>query len=290
MTARRFAAICAAMFASIWTAQGGMLFEPVVIGKDYDIECQGVKCGSMNFSQYNLSINSDVAGNITGESQTIKGLFTPVNNHLYHWVQVITRDDAPIPWRGDGVTLPAVPYVDTPPGGYIGKNNAFDKILYYYEPDDNPKFPGFFDGPTTSAKQINAAGGAASTFFETWLVCVIAPNPDPKNPANGKDINYTIAPLFGFTWGYTARIDQKDPKSGSILAQTLTTIAAPTAGWKNGLNQIYGAGKNTDRYNVTLVDCRDCVDAVPEPASQGTVALALAVVALTLVRRRFATA
>jgi len=245
----------------------------IELGKDYDVRCGEHNCGSVKFSDYSSGFDKLANGTIKDAYELIKGAFTPADSHLYHWVQALTKDTNPLAWRGDGVTKTPVPYVDTPPQGYVGAGNAFDNLLYYDQPDDDPKFPGFYDRPQYSYRTINGnVDKIASESFETWLVCVISPNPDPADPGDfhAKDIRYDIAPIFGFTWGFTATLDKTDPTNpdkGSVTRMALSTIAAPSADWKNALNQVYGAGAKTDRFNVTLSQCTNCTDAVvPEPS------------------------
>jgi len=166
--------------------------------------------------------------------------------------------------------------------------------LYYDEPGDVPPFPGYFDRPSFGAGTILSNNGgndpaSASISFETWLVCVLNPNPDPADPGagNANTIRYNISPLFGFTWGFTATLNSAT--SGVLSSQTLSTINAPSANWSAALNQTYGAGGTTDRYNVTVTNNCDLCLSGPEPGSPVTMASGLLLIAgVFLVRRRLA--
>jgi hypothetical protein len=273
-----FYAIAAALAATAATAA------PLL---DQDVFCNGVKCGNMKINEY--SPYENVVNGRQGGGVTIDGVWTPTKPRLYHYLQAIVRDDAPIPFV-DGTALPQ-PYVDTPPGGY--QNQPFDWEPYY---DEGNEFPDFFDMPRTSSRRFDNLVGPPpfnlSTFFETWVVCVIEERfgADPKK---AKDDSYKVAPLFGFTWGYTYTWvggDLNDEKSFTVTPSKLTPIKGkgdggpgPSAQWLAALGQNYGMGANADRFNVEIGSCVDCL-VIPEPGSLGTAGIVTFAV-LIFVRR-----
>ncbi|MBX7166546.1 MAG: PEP-CTERM sorting domain-containing protein [Pirellulales bacterium] len=219
------------------------------------------------------------AANATGGVQ-IDGQFAgAADGWKLHWIQAIVFDDDPLAWRGDGITIVDAPYVDTPPGGYVGPNNAFDYLVYY----DEGEFPTFFDQPSTSLFTIKD-NEIVSVEFETWLVCVCEENLG-ANDTLASDDSYVVAPLLGFTWGYTGSYLSDLPPPGDTLndfditKSTFNWLSAPTQGWIDSLDKVYGA-EDLDRYNVTLVDCELC----PEPST--FVLAALGLVSLVTFRRR----
>lgn len=259
---------------------------------DRDVFCNGVKCGNMQIDTYATFKNS-VNGR-TGGGVTINGMWTPVKPQIYHFLQVITTDQATIPFV-DGTAITA-PYVDTPPGGY--QNQTFDRLPYYDQAGDIPAFPGFFDMPRTSSRRFDNLVGpppfSLSTFFEAWVVCVISETYG-ANPNKASDDRFVVAPLFGFKWGYTYTWnggDTNDPANFTVTALPLAEILGvgqggpgPGAQWTAGLGQTYGTGAGADQFNVTIGACENCI-MTPEPASANLAGSVLLIFAVWRVLKR----
>jgi hypothetical protein len=214
----------------------------------------------------------------------IDGMFVETKDLRYHYIQSINVYDDPTPKKFiDGSDLP-VPLIDTPPGGYY--NDPFDYRVYY----DESEFPRFYDQPRTYMMDAKSEPDLKLQLsFETWLVCVISESFGPS-PFLAKDDAYQVAPLLGWTWGYS--IDYADNGNGvddlgdfTVTRETFNWIASPSSNWLAALGQSYGTEQYLDWFNVTLDSCKKCV--VPEPASViGLVALGLPILALRLRARK----
>ena len=233
------------------------------------IKCGDIVCGTMDINTYEEHKSDTLAGVL------IEGLFKPAKAREYHYLQSVLQTTQRN-WT-DGTALP-VPYVDTPPGGYQG--DPFDYLVWY----DEGEFPQFYDRP--SRLLTRADGGKVTYQWETWIACVI----DTKmgaDPKKASDDTYKVALLpKGFTWGFTL---EKTGKGNTKDDYTVTKLAftwlnAPTAAFTNSWTQVYGTKPNTDQFNITAGDCKDC-KVTPEPAPGSSVGVAFTLFAVALSRR-----
>lgn len=167
------ALVCAT--ANVWSAT-----DPL---KPKDVMCGDVKCGTLEVDKLQTS-TVNAGANFDGYlGLDITGKFVPtVANKTFHFIQGITSyNSTDRRWINDASVPINVPFLDTPPGGYLVKSpwndpgwtapQQFDTLPYYDEPADNPPFPAFYDSPGMWMQP--AKSGALSWSFETWLVCVI---------------------------------------------------------------------------------------------------------------------
>jgi hypothetical protein len=223
-----------------------------------NVFCGSNRLGRMEIGTYRAfkAANDPVLDNTGGVE--IRGQFTAEVAHRYHYLQVVTLDDQPLAWISDGLPV-SVPYIDPPPGGYVG--SPFD-FLPWYDPAGLP-FPGFFDrprNPLTDSKRINPF----DVQFETWLVCVVGRSLGPFDRLAQDDF-YRVAPLLGWEWGFSTAYRDVDPLGIDDLGDFTVTKtpfafrAAPSALWLAGLDQVYGRFPNQDFWIIQVVDCTRCV-------------------------------
>lgn len=250
----------------------------------HDVYCNGEHCGTMEidlYTEYEM-IDRVIVGGIEYElfygGVEIDGQFVESKDLCYHYIQSINVYDDPTPKKYiDGSTLP-VPLIDTPPGGY--HKDPFDYRVYY----DESEFPRFYDKPSTYMPDAQTEPDLILQLsFETWLVCVISESFGPS-PFEAKDDVYQVAPLLGWTWGYSIfYIDNgdgiEDLEDYLVTPEYFDWIYSPSTDWLAALGQHYGTEQYLDWFNVSIGSCKDCV--VPEPASViGLVALGLPVLVL----------
>lgn len=254
-------------------------WQAAVAAESKDVMCGADKCGTMAIDKYEKYVSSPADGSGVGGVE-IQGKFTPTKDRTYHYLQAITEDNSDAQrWFNDvSVPLPA-PRLDTPPGGYKNQtfatgvydiNDAYDYLPWYDEPADN--FPNFYDRPARLLERAKTVRGL-SFQFETWLVCVIDETQGAQANKALDDV-YKVAPLLGFTWGFTINYNDIGVIGTDELIDYTVTVTpfawvnAQTVSWTNSLAAVYGAGASKDNFNITVGLCADCVAPVPEPAAQ----------------------
>lgn len=249
----------------------------------HDVMCHDVLCGTMKIDTYKPAKFTQDGVDFVGAE--ISGAYTNITGKVSHYVQVVKSATMPPKWIDPANTTVPVPFVDTPPGGYQGQ--PFDYKPYY----DEGEFPQFFDSPASSLGLIQAAPGKTITVeFETWLVCVLDETTDDvANTAKGD--TYSVATLLGWEWGYTASYNGAgnvaDPANYTSTVSPFSWVTGtPTAQWFAALDDTYGAGANTDWFNVNVGDCDNCL--LPEPDGLSLwIASFGSFIAIVAVRRRY---
>jgi hypothetical protein len=261
---------------------------PITLNTPINVMCGTVNCGQMTFTQYeNFESPTFANFNIPSGGARIKGQFKGTRPLKYHYVQSVNRStEDDIRWRPGGIDSPPIvqPWIDSPPGGYFGGFES-DYLLYYDRAGQFPEFSDEARRDIGALKNFAQAGKKQEVDFEAWLVCVIEEQ-FGKEAKQAKDDRYTIAPLFGWTWGYTAAyVDNKDGKEDEKDIKTtkskLETIASPSKKWTEALARMYGDDKKNDKYNVVVGNCKDC-QMTPEPAALLQVAGGLVFLVLIL--------
>ncbi len=271
-----------------WAAAAGvgsalmLTARPADAAESMPVPCAGVLCGTMNIQRYEtLAAENGVE---------IRGRFTAAASGNYHYLQAIVGDnlDSSRWWHDATVPLP-LPYLDTPPGGYLGQLgigggysvlDPYDHAPWY---DEAGEFPGFFDRPTTNPRRaMFLPQNTIHLQFETWLVCEIS-NVQGPLPNRASDDFYVAAPLIGFGWGFEIRyLAATDAFAFQQLP--FNWLAAPTPAWLTALTAVYGTGASADNFNITLRDCSECrLAPVPEPGSAMLMLAGLLVLMLLMV-------
>lgn len=259
----------------------------------FTAECMGVDCAKLTLFYYGQRVTNEdplVQQVIGGAVMAMQ--MQPILDAEYHWIQAVVLDSKAPAWRLDSEFIIPTPFLDPPPAGYTGPGQLFDFLPWYDQ--STREVTRFFDAPGFARGALDPLPGkSAAVSFETWLVCVISTDlkgfPD-LGPA--KDNKVTVAPLFGFTWGFETIYDPaKDPqnadstKNMSVTLQALnTSLKNPTSSWLQALDRVYGPVKagtlkgHTEQFSVTLgscVDCGDIAQAIPEPATAWLTVLAI---------------
>lgn len=255
-------------------------------------------CGQLDITTYEKVVVRDFEKLRFSGGLVIEADWKGKKPAAYHFLSAITKDDSP-PKYVDGSALP-IPYADTPPGGYQHSTWPITDYSpwYPYESgagtdkhfEDAPRNPfgslfTFKDGKIATYRPVDV-------FFETWLVCTLerkGKKPPVKGPA--KDTSYKVAPLAGFTWGFTLFWDDVD-KNGEldpglleidVKLKPLNALAAPSASMTKAFSKTTTYGKTKDFFDVTFAGtCKDCMSEVPEPVSLSYVVLG---VLILMVRR-----
>lgn len=108
------ALVCAT--ANVWSAT-----DPL---KPKDVMCGDVKCGTLEVDKYQTS-TVNAGANFDGYlGLDITGKFVPtVANKTFHFIQGITSyNSTDRRWINDASVPINVPFLDTPPGGYLVKS------------------------------------------------------------------------------------------------------------------------------------------------------------------------
>ncbi len=238
-------------------------------GAIHSVYCNGELVGIMEIDEYEAyEIDHIVVNGIEYETLSggveIDGQFIEYKDLRYHYIQSINIYDDPTPKKYiDGSDLP-VPLIDTPPGGY--EDDFYDYLVYY----DQNEFPRFYDKPRTYMPDVREEDdNLLQMSFETWLVCVISES-FGLLPYRALDDAYLVAPLLGWTWGYSIfyaeNMDEiENLDDYYVMAEEFHWIDSPSADWLAALGQYYGTVPLVDWYNVDLGSCKKCV--VPEPAT-----------------------
>ncbi|UCG59169.1 MAG: PEP-CTERM sorting domain-containing protein [Phycisphaerales bacterium] len=192
--------------------------------------------------------------------------------YSFHFVQSLNIYDGPTPKKyADGAPLDA-PFIDTPPGGYL--DDPFDHLLYY----DESEFPAFYAMPSTFMLDAQTEQDRKLRLsFETWLVFVDAESFGQRSD-RASDDSYTVAPLQGWTWGYS--ITYADDGNGTtnladftVAGEPFTWIDTPSADWLAALDKSYGLSvSDEDWFDVEIIDCDGCI---PEPATLALLAVGI---------------
>lgn len=233
---------------------------PVYTTAVYD--AQDREIGTMQIAKYTPYKIEWLGGvEIVGEFEQIADIDI---EYSLHFVQSLVVDEDSTPTEyADGTPL-EVPFVDPPPGGYLGR--AFDYLPYY----DEGEFPTFYGMPSNSI--LDAQSQPDKTLqlsFETWLVATSNESPGQR-PDRASDDQYSIAPLQGWKWGYS--ITYADDGNGTsnlgdftVAVETFAWVDTPSPDWLAALGRSYGqAGSEEDWFDIEIVDCDNCV---PEPAT-----------------------
>lgn len=162
-----------------------------------DIKCGGSSVGSVTVAADGSGIKGSFVSSVGGPPPSLAAAAAACNEDHFNWYQVRVGGGAPPP-AADG-TIPTIPFVDPPPGGW-GYGWA-DKLPWYWDetspadgknPDGTAYDPGYqlknqSAGNTLKFEDYPAGG---NKIFNTWLVSL---------NADGSFHSWHE----GFTWTYT---------------------------------------------------------------------------------------
>lgn len=163
-----------------------------------DIKCAGASVGSVTVAADGTGVKGSFTSSVGGPPPTLADAAKACNEDHFNWYQVRVGGGAPPP-AADG-TIPTIPFVDPPPGGW-GYGWA-DKLPWYWDetaPADGKNPDGTAYDPVYQLKNQsngNKLGfedypGGSNKIFNTWLVSL------------NKDGSFHSW-HEGFTWTYTA--------------------------------------------------------------------------------------
>ncbi|MBM3726960.1 MAG: hypothetical protein FJW40_16250 [Acidobacteria bacterium] len=119
------------------------------------------------------------------------------------------------------------------------------------------------------------------------MVCVIEEmfGADAKKAS---DDTYKLALLpMGFTWGFSIEKTGKGTTKDDYTVTKLdfAWLAAPSDAFKTSWGQTYGKDPKTDKFNLAMGDCKDCL-MIPEPGSSVLAVVGVALLFAGRLRRR----
>ena len=163
----------ARLFATVLVAA----LPPSVQAISIDVKCGGSSVGSITVATDGTGIKGSFVSSVGGPPPTLADAAKACNEDHFNWYQVRVGGGAPPP-AADG-TVPKIPFVDPPPGGW-GYGWA-DKLPWYWDeqsPADgkNPDGTAYDDvyqlKKQTSGDTLKYADypGGSDKVFNTWLV------------------------------------------------------------------------------------------------------------------------
>ena len=209
---------------------------------------------------------------------TITGAFKVDVDRPYHFIQaIVDHGDRGLPrWIEGGARLTA-PWVDSPPGGYVlstTQKDPHDFFPWYDNVDkdfpDDQVFPLYSDQPNDLKSLITEQKNHAG--FETWLVGTVSE--EIKDRKKGSANQFKVAPLFGWSWGYTLQ-RQTDDSVTSTLDKLEWNLKEPSKKWLDSLKTVYTFEEKKDFFNVDPSGtCKQFL--APEPSAFGLAMMLMA--------------
>jgi hypothetical protein len=138
----------------------------------FDVNCNNMKVGTVSVDVKNAGISGSFMSTVGGPPVSLAGAAAACGEDHFNWYQVVTSDTNP-PKDSKGNQL-AAPYVDPPPGGYMG-GTWEDNLPWYW---NEYAGPGEMSSEISRQSTIDTLKFAdfpsdvpgAKITFSTWLV------------------------------------------------------------------------------------------------------------------------